>query len=688
MKTKLCGILTVLLLFVVQFSFAQEKTITGKITGQEGLPLPGVNIIVQGTTNGTQTDFDGNYSITASTGQVLLLTYVGLKDQKITVGTSNTLNVTMEEDTAVLDEVVVTAQGIRREKKALGYAVSEVKAEELEQRPDSDVARVLSGKASGIDITAQNGTSGSATNVVIRGYTSINGSNQALFVVDGVPFNSDTNSQDSFVTGNVGSSRFLDIDPNNIESINVLKGLAASTLYGSAGRNGVILITTKANSGKIGPKKTDITINQSFFFNEIASLPDYQNEYGNGFNQSFGLFFSNYGPAFRPGGVDGYLNDPAGKIDSNGTIAHPYSTSSFLSRFLGGQNELYQRYQGVRYDYKPYDNVKDFFRTGSITTTSLNINGTSADGDVAYNANYGHTDDEGFTPGNRIRRDNLSIGGRAKLSNKFTLAGVLNYANTDYITPPVAAGDGNANFGLSVFGQVFFTPRSIDLNNLPFELPENGGSIYYRNGNDIINPRWIVKNAQSSQLTNRFFGNSSLTYNFNDNHSVTYRLGLDFYNERNKNYSNKNGVNDAKDVFGFLDTYDNNFRRLDHFLSFNGSVKLTNDEKLNVNYVVGGTSFSEKNDQQGVASTGQIVFGVQRHFNFENQKPIQFSQDINTIGVFGDLSFDYDNYLYVTLSGRNDWISNLTKENNSQFYPSASVSFLPSSAFDGFGNGD
>ena len=686
MKTKFSGILTLLLAFVVQISFAQQKTISGTIADESGLPLPGVNIIVKGTTNGTQSDFDGNYTIKASAGEVLSFTYLGLKPQEITVGASNTINVTMMEDTAVLDEVIVTAQGIKREKKALGYAVSEVASEDIEQRPESDIARVLSGKASGIDIQAQNGTSGSATNVIIRGYTSINGSNQALFVVDGVPFSSDTNAQGAFTDGNVGSSRFLDIDPNNIESVSVLKGLAAATLYGADGRNGVILITTKANSGKTGAKKTEITLNTSYFVNEIASLPDYQNKYGGGFNQSFGWFFSNWGPGFSPDGVDGYLNDPAGLIDANGTVKHPYSTSNYLKNFLGGQNELYQSYQGVRYDFKPYNSVKEFFRSGGISTTSINVRGSSKDGDLSYNVNYGHTDDKGFTPGNKLVRNTLSVGGSAKLSNKFTVSGTLNYAATDYITPPVAIGDGNANYGLSVFGQVFFTPRSIDLMNLPYEIPENHGSIYYRNGNDIVNPRWTVANAQNGQLTNRVFGFGQLAYNFNDNLSLTYRAGLDFYNERNYNYSNKNGVNSDADVYGYYNTWDNNSTIWNHYLAFNGNYNLTNDEKLNLTFVAGASTVGKSYDRQGVASTGQIVFGVQRHFNFENQLPIQYTQEDNLVGVFGDVSFGYDNYLFLSLSGRNDWVSNIN--NNSQFYPSASASFIPTSAFEGFGGGD
>ena len=691
MKTKFSGILTLFLAFIVQISFAQEKTISGTVSDQSGLPLPGVNIIVKGTTNGTQTDFDGNYSITANVGDVLTFTYLGLKAQEITVGASNSINVTMQEDTQALEEVVVTAQGIRREKKALGYAVSEVGSEGIEQKSQGDIARVLSGQASGVDITSQNGSSGSATNVIIRGYTSINGSNQALFVVDGVPFSSDTNPQGSFLLGNAGSSRFLDIDPNNIESVSVLKGLAAATLYGSEGRNGVILITTKTGSGKAGPKKTEITINQSYFFNEIASLPDYQNSYGGGFNQSFGWFFSNWGPAFHPDGVDGYLNDPAQLIDSNGTVAHPYSTSNFLANYLDGNNQLYQEYQGVRYPYKPYDNVKDFFRTGGISNTNINVSGASKDGDISYNLNYGHLDEKGFTPGNKVVRNTLAIGGRAKLSNKFTVNGTFNYSRTDFVTPPQAISDGNANDGQSVYGQVFFTPRSIDLMHLPYEIPENHGSIYYRNGNDIPNPRWIVANAQNSQLTNRFFGTAQLTYNFSDNLNLTYRAGIDFYNERNMAYSNKNGVElfyDSRPLYGYLETYDNNNLITDHYVALSGNYNLTNDEKLNLSFIAGATSTNEQFDQQGVSSNNQIVFGVQRHFNYETQTPIQYSVTRNTIGVFGDLTFEYDNYLYLTLEGRNDWISNLIKKNNNQFYPSVALSFIPTSAIDGFGGGN
>jgi TonB-linked SusC/RagA family outer membrane protein len=681
MKTKFSGILTLFMAFVVQLTFAQDKTITGNVTDDTGLPLPGVNIIVKGTATGTQSDFDGNYSIGASVGQTLVYSYVGFTQQEIAVTAStSTVNVQMVPGTE-LEEVLVVAQGIKREAKALGYAVSTVESADIEQRTEGDVARVLSGKASGVQITSQSGTSGSATNVVIRGYNSITGSNQALFIVDGVPFSSDTNAQGNFLNGNVGSSRFLDLDPNNIESVNVLKGLAAATLYGTAGRNGVIVITTKSGGGGANKsaKKTEITVSQSFFVNEIASLPDYQDKYGNGFDQSFGWFFSNWGPSFNADGVDGYLNDPAGLIDAQGTLRHPYDSSAFLNNLNGGDNELRNRFAGVRYEWRPYNSVENFFRTGDVVNTSINIRGNSDDGKLAYNVNYGHLDETGFTPGNNIRRNTLAVGGRAQLTNNFTVSATLNFSRNQVASPPVAASRGNGTLGFSTFANVFFTPRSVDLMGLPYTIPETGGSIYYRNGNDIINPRWTVENAGSTQLTNRVFGTAQLQYDFSDNLNLLYRAGVDFYNERNTQYSNKNGVNFNQAIFGQYITWDNNVRIWDHYLTLSGDYDITDD--IGITFTAGATSRSRNFDQQGVQSDGQIVFGVLRHFNFLTQTPIQNTSFRNIVGVFAETSLDYSDWAFLTLSARNDWVSNLPTENNNQFYPSISASFLPTAAF-------
>ena len=220
------------------------KTVSGVVLDSSGMPLPGVNVVINGTSTGTQTDFDGKYSLKVEEGEQLNFSYVGMRSETLPIH-SSVMNINLEEDAEVLDEVVVTAMGMKRERKALGYAVSEVRSEDIgdyEHRSASDIARVLSGKASGVQITSQSGVSGSAQNVVIRGYSSLSGMNNALFVIDGVPYNPNSGN----INGNSGSSRYLDIDPNNIENINVLKGHAATTLYGTAGRNGVIVINTKS----------------------------------------------------------------------------------------------------------------------------------------------------------------------------------------------------------------------------------------------------------------------------------------------------------------------------------------------------------------------------------------------------------------------------------------------------------
>ncbi|WP_420400750.1 SusC/RagA family TonB-linked outer membrane protein [Flagellimonas sp.] len=684
MKVKqLFGTLVFVLLCITSVQ-SQEKTITGTIIDQTGIPLPGVNIVVEGTTTGTQSDFDGNYSIEASVGQILVYTYLGQRTARRTVGAQDVINLQMEEDAQALEEVVVTALGIKREKQALGYAVAEVSSEQLEEKAEGDLGRVLIGKASGVNITQQSGLSGSGTNIIIRGYNSFSQSNQPLFIVDGVPFNGDTNAsgrqgdRQDFINGNNGSSRFLDLDPNSIESVNVLKGLAASTLYGSLGRNGVILITTKAGSAGVGAKKTEITVNSSIFFNEIASTPEYQNQYGNGFDQSFGWFFSNWGPSFDRDGISGWGNSSA--FDDQGTLPHPYSISA------AGQ-QAFPEFANARYEWRPYDSFGDFFKTGTVTNLSINASGASEDGKISYNANYGHLKDVGFTPGNSLNRNNFGVGGRAVLSNKFTISGTMNYSRTKFISPPIALSQGNGatGSGSSVFGDLFFTPRSIDVVGLPFQSPIDGRSIYYRNGNDIQHPLWTVNNAGTEQETNRVFGNMAAQFQFNDNLNLIYRVGLDVYSENNLNYQNKGGINgnvpQPRLASGIYETWNNTNTIWDHNLALNGDYDIT--DKIGTTFNIGVNGRRELFNQNGIASDAQQVFGVLRHFNFLNQNEIQLTSDRNLVGFYGQVEVDYDSFLYLTVAGRNDWVSNLSTDNRALFYPSASLSFVPTTAIDG-----
>ena len=676
MKTKFKGVLTLLLALIVQVSFAQEKTVSGTVSDNTG-GLPGVSVVIKGTSTGAETDFDGKYSIRAKSGDVLVFNYLGYKTVEKTVGSANVIDVTLEEGGEVLDEIIVTAQGIKREKKALGYAVSKVDSEQLEQRSEGDIGRLLSGKASGVNIQTQSGVSGSGTSILIRGMSSFSGSNQPLFVVDGVPFSSDTNAQGDFVDGNNGSSRFLDIDPNNIESVNVLKGLAAATLYGTQGRNGVILITTKSGSSGRSMKKQEITVSSSVFFNEIASMADYQNEYGGGFDQAFGWFFSNWGPKFERDGPGGWGSSSA--FDSAGTLEHPYSTASAAT----GIPQAFPEFAGARYEWRPYNSVGNFFRTGVVRSNNINIRSSSEDGKINYNINYGSLDDEGFTPGNSVGRNTLSIGGNAKLSNKFTVSGTMNYARTNFKSPPVAASFGSNVGGsnASIFGNLFYTPRSVDLMGLPFENPIDGSSTYYRQNNSIQHPLWTVKNAGNTQLTNRVFGNAVLSYALNDNINVNYKFGFDTYSENNSNFSNKGGkTGSVANQSGVYQTWNNTNTINNHNLTVAGNYDLSDD--LNLGFTVGFDSRSDIYDRSGVSSTGQQVFGVLRHFNFAVQDEIQVFQRRNILGAYGSAVLGYKETAYLTLQSRTDWVSNLSSENRSVTYPSASISFLPSKAFE------
>ena len=679
--------LLVVFLLTAQMSFAQ-KTVTGVVSDSDGLPLPGATVLVQGTTTGVTTDFDGNFSINVAEGQILEFSFVGYETAALAVGAGNVINVTLSLGTQ-LEEVIVTSLGITREKRALGYAVSEVDNTQIENRASGDVARVLSGKASGVQVTNQGGISGSGTSVVIRGLSTFSSSNQPLFVVDGVPFQSDTNAMGSFTSGNNGSSRFLDLDPNNIESVNVLKGLAAATLYGSQGRNGVILITTKSGTTGTGTRaqKNEVTVNTSYFTNELAMKPDFQMQYGNGFNQNFGWFFSNWGPSFDEEGPAGWGRQSAinGTVSGQpGFLKHPYN-SNLNARFLARDLlPLIGLSMDSLWEWKPYDSVGDLFQPGEIVNTNINFRGQSDDGKVSYNVNYGNLDDKGFTPGNTLRRNALSFGGRAVLSNKITVSGTLNYTATDFKTPPIAAAYSSGSSDSSLYGNVFYTPRSIGIAQLPYAHPITGASIYYRSSNGIQHPLWTVNNTGDAQMTHRVFGGVSAQYDISDNLNLRYSYGYDVYSEDNTSYQNKGGQDGNLEVqSGLYEKWNNTSTIFNHQVTINGDFEL--DDDWSVTFNAGAESVGREYDRNGVRSTGQNVFNVLRHYNFNSQEEIEFYSRRNVLGVFAQAAFDYQDYLYFTLASRTDWVSNLSEENRSITYPSASISFVPTSVLD-FGN--
>ncbi|MFT3793850.1 SusC/RagA family TonB-linked outer membrane protein [Flavobacterium sp.] len=651
----------------MQFSFAQEKTITGTVT-ESGLPMPTVNVVNKNTKAGVQTDFDGNYSIKAKAGDVLVFSFVGYTDISMPVGATSKINVEMKSDAQVIGEVVVTGQGIKKEKKALGYAVTTIKSEEFASKPSTDVVRALTGKAPGVNIQQTSGLSGSGTNIIIRGYSSITGSNQPLFIVDGIPFNSDTNTDGNFVEGATNaSSRFLDLDPNNIESISILKGLSATTLYGSAGSKGVVLVTTKTGNTKDVNKKMEVNVAQSMYMTEIANLPDFQNKWGVGNNNEYRTTFGNWGPSFDARGEGG--------IGLDGTVDHPlaYYGSDIFPQFFDEENKP------IKVAWAPQNNVKPFFKTGYVNTTSISISGRADK--TSYNLSVGNTDDQGFIDNNQYRRLNLSSGGSTKLSNGLTLSTSLNFVKTDKSAPLTGYGYGSGAVTPSIFSTILYTPRNFDLFGLPYEDPKTHESVYYRR--DITNPRWLLKNASDDESVRRFYANFTAMYELNSWSNVSYRLGFDNYTQRKLYYINKGGVQTSR---GYMRTTNNENTIFDHTFSYNFNKNLDKDEIWVLDGTAGINSRMESYKYNALESFNQFVYDFQEHQNFQDHLGYSERQSQNVVGAYASMTLAFKKFLFLNLQGRNDWFSSLTEDNRSLFYPSASLSFVPTDAFSALKN--
>ena len=654
-----------LVLFTVGFALAQ-RTVTGTITDDGGEPLIGASILVKGTSTGTVTDIDGSYSVELPDGSTtLVVSYTGFETREIEVGVSNLMDITMSEGVA-LDEVVVTGLGIRREKKALGYAVTTLGSDQLELRPEADVARVLRGKVPGVDINATSGLAGAGTNVVIRGFSSITGSNQPLFIVDGVPFNSATSEdRGNLQGGQTSSSRFLDLDPNNIAEVSVLKGLSATVLYGENGRNGVILITTKNGRGGADlNKKLEITVDQSFFANNIASLPDDQDAYGNGWQNFASAAFSNWGAPFDQPNSNGL---------TDGTIRHPYDR--------GALNDALPQYVGARYDYRAYDNLQNFFENGTIANTSINIASQVSDG-TSVNFNYGYRNEDGFVPLSNFEKHNFGLGTNTQLDNGLRVNTTFNYVNLDRVAPPAGGAlSSNPNDGASLFSNVFYTPRSVSLFDLEFANPTDQSSIYYRGGNDIQHPLWTLNNTEDAEKVNRFFGTVALSYDLFDWLAVNYRVGLDATNQRKRFAINRGGGQIAD---GTLETSQRSNFIQDHTFNLQYNASLSNDWTLDG--ILGVNLRRDVLDRTFTNSNEQLVYGLLEHTNFINHLNTSDRREENLIGAYLTASLGFKNFLYFNVQARNDWTSTLEADNNAVLYPSASVSFIPTEAFAGLAN--
>ncbi len=693
MKTRLKGILTLLMAFVVHLTFAQTKTVTGTVTDDSG-PLPGVSVLIKGTTTGTETDFDGNYSLEASVGDVLQFSFVGMETLEQTVGDSNILNVTMVVGT-LLDEVVVTALGISRDKKSLGYSTQEVSGEDLTNVQTDNFVNGLSGRVSGINIQ-QNTNMGGSTNVIIRGNTSLGGDNQALFVIDGVPIsNTNTNNRsqeqgggNSYDYGNAAS----DINPEDIESINVLKGAAASALYGSRAANGVIMITTKKGKKAEG---FGITVNSGFTFGVVdeSTFVKYQDQYGAG-----------YGPYYDGPGNQWYVED----IDGDGTgdlVAGLGEDASYGPAF---DPNLFV-YQWDAFDpanpnfgqRTPWVNAKngplEFFETPTTFTNSISLDRGSDKG--SFRLNYTNFDQSGLLPNSSLKKHNFSMGANYTINEKMTVSSFANYINTKGLGRNSTGYNDNLVGGFKQWWQT-----NVDIKqqrDIYFQTGRNvtWNPTYVDDLNPIYwdNPYWTRYENYQNDKRDRFIGNIALTYEITDWLNVMGRVATDTYSEIQEE---RRAVGSVPSRFGIgtaggdgsiqRNVQGSGYARKDitssetnYDLMLNVDKDLTDD--LNLKAIL-GTNINRVNFSSLYSSTsgGLAVPGIYALQNSAGPLPLP----IETVwkngvdGIYASASFGFKNTYFLDATIRRDKASMLPEDNDTFYYPGVSTGIIFSNFID------
>jgi len=678
MKTKFSGILTLLLVLIVQLAFAQEKTISGTVTDDTGLPLPGVNIIIQGTSTGTQSDFDGNYAIDVATGQTLVYSYVGFETQEIAVGASNNIDVTMQAG-SVLDEVVVTALGVSREKQSLGYSTQQVDGEDISTVKGGNFTNSLSGKVSGLQIRRNNNLGGS-TNVVIRGNTSLTGDNQALFVVDGVPIsNRNTNdpnqtqaSGNYYDYGNAAS----DINPDDIESINVLKGAAASALYGSRAANGVIIITTKKGKKAKGLGVT-INSNAQVGFIDKSTFAEYQNQYGPGYGDYF--TFEDINGDGIDDQVENYVDDA-----SYGPAFDPNLFIYQWNSFDPASPNYLQRLPYIAAENGPIT----FFETPITLTNSISVSNGLENG--SYRLSYTKLDQSGLLPNSTLDRHNFILSGTFDVSEKLTASGFANYIKTE------ALGRNSTGYNDNVVGNFkqwwavstdikqqrdiyFATKRNVSWN--PGSSEPGAAPIYWDN------PYWTRYENYQNDGRSRFIGNFELNYELASWVNVTGRVSTDTYNEIQEE---RRAIGSVATPFGVAPVgvargnVDSGYLRRDitasetnYDLMFNFDADFS--ESISFAGIL-GTNIRRNEFNSVAASTGGGLI-IPRLYSLQNSasalpNPVERAERIGVDGVYASASFGFGNIVYLDGTIRRDHFSTLPEDESSFYYPSVSTSFV------------
>lgn len=638
-----------ILVFVAGAAMAQDRTITGTVTSQEdGLPIPGVSVRVKGTQIGTQTNASGQYSLTVpSESKVLDFSFIGFNTQSAAITSSNVVNVSLTTDAQLLSEVVVTAVGITREAKSLGYAVTTIKGDELTKARETNVINSLAGKAAGVRVTSQSGTVGGSSKIIIRGASSFNSgstSNQPIFVIDGLPVDNssqqiNTISTSSVPQGSAGSdygNRAGDLNSDDIESITVLKGAAATALYGARAKNGAIVITTK--KGKKG--QTTISINSSTRFDNVLKLPDFQNEYAQGVQ-----------------GV--YSADPN---------ANSASLNGWGPKISEVQGQQFVDYLGRKITLQAFpDNVKNFYNTGKTYLNSVSFDGGGESGDFRFG--YTNTVQDGIVPNEKLNKNAISFNAGRTVAENLEVRANVNYTRTVGEGRPVQSSNNPSVLQSIVYG----LPRTIDTRLLKdnYVDPVTKQQIALtptRTGN---NPYWVVNNNNFSNTVDRVYGNAIVTYKPLDWLTISNNFGTDFYNEFRRGVTRQGTIGSLTGDFYQANIYN---RIINNDFLITVDQKITEDLSLKV---IGGYNVYEAFYRRDLSDAQQLT--VDELYNFSNAGSVVTTNTSNKrriVGLYGDVGLSYKDFLFLNVTGRNDWSSTLPIDNRSYFYPSVSTSFV------------
>jgi len=607
----------------------QDTKVTGTVEDEFG-PVAGASVVIKGTTTGTMTDMDGHFTLEGvKKGDIIQISFIGFATQDIPYTGQATLNVKLAEDAQKLDEVVVTALGMKRDKKALGYAMQELKGDELLSSREPNLANSLSGKVSGLQIVRSSNGVGGSSKIVLRGNNSLTGSNQPLIVVDGTPMDNFTGGVDD-VWGNSGADMgngLSDINPEDIESMTVLKGASAAALYGSRAGNGVILITTKSGKKNEG---LGITVNAGITTESIFLKPDLQNSFGQG---------------------------SVGAYDNQSRLSWgPKAEGQMVSDWLGRQVPL-----------KTYDNIDAFFNTGTSFNEGVsfqqNIKGTSVFSSI------NRSDDAGITPESKLNKTNITLRATTFLdeAEKWKIDAKVNYINMNAHNRPIQGVNPS-----NAFNTIYNLPRSLNVAEFKQDVDEQGNMIWWdASKNPQENPYWVTKYRQNNDTRNRLLGNIALKYAPTNWFDIELRGGTDYYTttKNEKVYAGGNTTpsglyNEGSETFyennySFLATArkDNLIDRLGGFVTFGGNLMMQKRTKMN-------------------ASAGELL--VPNLFSLNNgiNKPTVTSELIRRKmnSLYGSLQLNWDGYLFLDVTARNDWSSTMSKANRSYFYPSVSLS--------------